>query len=137
MTFKSNKITKITVSNTCNSKIRKLYWLNIQRVSMYLWFWWNNGIKRWSNVNKGNFGTDICSNGYFTFIRYICNIPVNIWKLYIARGYLNFHSTNFEYYEVNKCAPPYQTKCLHGLKYVYICEYGYFSSCTKRLNIIG
>ena len=65
---------------------------------------------------------------------YICNIPV-IGKLCIARGHLNFHSTNFEYYEANKCAPAYLTKCLHGLKSVYNCEYGYFSSCIKRLLI--
>ena len=65
----------------------------------------------------------------------ICNIPV--WELCTATGHLNFHSTNFEYYEASKCAPAYQTKCLHGVKYVYNCEYGYFSSCTKRLNISG
>ena len=38
---------------------------------------------------------------------------------------------------VNYSDPGPETKCLHGVKYVYNCEYGYFSSCTKRLNISG
>ena len=63
---------------------------------------------------------------------YGTHVTFLLYENCIASGDLNFHSTNFEYYKANKCAPAYQTKFLHGLKYVYICEYGYFTAEPKR-----